>query len=238
MMDRRQELVPLTALTPSCKTERQATPAMKNDRMRLWNQSDIGWNKRNKDNNEDNGEGSALSSSLQCEWWPNMLAFDTPKRGTITIGEYKPVRQWKTTRNAQWFTPTDTAWSGYAQPPGRIVFPQRFEDAEWNVMNEMYWLTRAEGITPSLGIGWFIMLICTQAWCATVPGLTQLWKASRAEHEAVSAILGAVIKSRQPTGPFHLELCFEACQFSGGDGYFVFGHECYECECVASDLQD
>ena len=138
-------------------------PTQKNDRMRLWNQSDIGWNMRNQEGDEDYGEdydedyeaddeaeddtpwqfweviyteGPPISSSLQCEPSPKIPSCDVPrptielKHRTSGMSGYKTVKRWRTIWDVQWFELTDTAWSGHAQPPGRIVYPQRFEDAE------------------------------------------------------------------------------------------------------------
>jgi hypothetical protein len=229
-------------------------PTQKYDRMRLWNESDIGWNMRNDADNEDNeededddhyvywgvivSEASTLSSSLQCEPSPKIPSCDVPrptielKHRTIGMSKYKTVQQWKTIWDAQWFELTDTAWSGQAQPPGRIVFPQRFEEAEWNAMNELYWLEPPEGTSSTLGFGSFLTLICTQASSATVSELAQLQKVLRAEHEASSMMPGSAIEIPQPICSFYHEVGHKASQCLECDNCYMFGHECYECECI------
>jgi hypothetical protein len=199
-------------------------PTNINGRMRLWNQSDIGWNRRNEDDNLWHywevtvTEGSTISSPLQCHPSPNIPSCDVP-RPTIELkhrisgmSRYKTAEQWGTIWDAQWFEVTDTAWSGHAQPPGRIVFPQRFDDVEWNSLNESHLVTRPKGITSSLVIGSFLMLIFTQASSVTVSGLAQSWKVSRAEYDTASMIPETAIKSRQPTFLFYPDMGREPSQ--------------------------
>jgi hypothetical protein len=68
----------------SCSLRMPQEPTQSCCRIRLWNQGDMGWNKRNQDNGEDykaddKDEESTISSSLQCEPSLKIPSCDVPR---------------------------------------------------------------------------------------------------------------------------------------------------------------
>jgi hypothetical protein len=117
------------------------------------------------------------------------------RKQTADLREREPIEHWDSTWDAQWYKPTDTAWSGHSQSPGDIVYPRRFEDPDWNVLNEWWWVNK-KGPLSALGMGEWRELIRDEASSKSVLEFKGL-----SRDEAQSTVATPAADCRQPICP-------------------------------------
>jgi hypothetical protein len=142
----------------------------------------------------------------------------------------KTPQHWDSTWDAQWYKPTDTAWSGHSQSSGDIVYPRRFEDPDWNVLNEWWWI-KEEGPHSALGMGGWNSLICAEA---STERVSLFVETSRGE--AKLDIAGPSNKYRQPLctlcGNAHTAIQCPIC-----DRCLAYGHTWEGCGAFDDEQQ-
>lgn len=191
--------------------------------------------------NESSGTSQSLPPSLyktskDSEYIPSQKQ---KKKGKLKLGKSKAasrptnnikrkrlametLEHFDTTFDAQWYNHTDNAWSGHSQAPGDITFPRRFEDPDWNILNEWYWVNE-KAPTSTLGMGEWQSLIRTEASSKRV--------SQELKEELKPSVSGPVIKEEYPVCP----LCGKthpAHPCSKCSKCMRFGHKQGDCEGV------